>query len=70
MYKFVIFPGNHSNVIKEALERRLNWEEVNNNQYSNKNHSINFLNINKKAKFDKNQNEIDYLEILMNANFI
>ena len=29
MHKFVCFPGNNSELIREALLKRGNWEEVN-----------------------------------------
>lgn len=28
MYKFQVLPGNYSNLVKEALEKRKNWQEV------------------------------------------
>lgn len=28
MYKYIIYPGNHHEVIKHALQKRGNWEEI------------------------------------------
>jgi hypothetical protein len=28
MYKFQVLPGNYSNLVKEAIEKRKNWQEV------------------------------------------
>ena len=36
MNKFLVLKGNHSNVIRESLLKRGNWEEVNFQKKKNK----------------------------------